>query len=75
MNIIERGESFLQFLLGLASRTAWDWCQCPKCGGRWTSKWGFYPRNPWFLSRQKQMKAQRHMCYACNSTYSTIGAS
>ncbi len=75
MNIIERGRAHLQSLFALAQRSVWDWKRCPTCGGRSTSRWGTYPRNPWVLTGGRQaLRVQRHKCYACNKTYSEQSA-
>jgi transposase-like protein len=74
MNIIERGRAFLQWLVSLSQRTAWDWMCCPKCGSRHTSRWGGYTRNPWFLEGRRKVRVQRHMCYTCAKTYSEESA-
>lgn len=70
MNIIERAKRFRQSLQSLANRTAWDWIQCPNCGGTDTNKWGFYARHPWFLVGRREVKVQRHRCKSCKKTYS-----
>ena len=44
MNIIQRGEVFLQSLRALAGRSAWDWRRCPACGDTLTRKHGTYRR-------------------------------
>jgi hypothetical protein len=75
MNIIERGRAHLQSLVALAKRSVWDWQRCSICGSTWTSRWGTYPRSPWFLDRGRQeVRVQRHKCYACNKTYSEQSA-
>ena len=74
MNIIERGQAFLQWLMSLSQQSAWDWMRCPACGGRHTSRWGGYMRNPWFLEGRRKVRVQRHMCYACAKTYSEQSA-
>jgi hypothetical protein len=70
MNIIERGEQFVQWLRGLGERSAWDWQRCPRCGHRQTCKYGFYQRRTWFFEGQRQLRVQRHYCYHCEGTYS-----
>ncbi len=70
MNIIERGERFLQSLHELAHRTLWDWKRCPTCGSMDTIKYGTYTRKPWFLDGRHEVKVQRHKCNACQVTYS-----
>ena len=42
MNIIARGLAFLQWLVSLSQRSAWDWRRCPQCGSTVTCKWGRY---------------------------------
>jgi hypothetical protein len=75
MNIIERGRVHLQSLVALAKRSVWDWKRCPICGGTETSRWGTYPRRPWTLAGGRQeVRVQRHMCYACDKTYSEQSA-
>lgn len=70
MNIIERAEGFIQFLLNLASLSAWDWIRCPQCGSQDTNKWGFYSRRPWFLDGRREVRVRRHKCKSCGQTYS-----
>lgn len=70
MNIIERGREFLQSLQAMAKRTVWDWKRCPRCGSMVTVKWGFYEREPWFLSGRQVVKVQRHHCKECKKSYS-----
>jgi len=70
MNIIERGQQFLQSLAQLINRTAWEWRRCPRCGDNLTCKWGSYERQPWFLDGRKRVRVQRHRCQRCESTYS-----
>lgn len=74
MNIIERAKHFLQSLVELASRSAWDWRLCPYCGDSLTSKWGSYTRRPWSLEGRKPVKVQRHRCERCQRTYSEQSA-
>jgi hypothetical protein len=75
MNIIERGRAHLQSLLALAKRTVWDWKQCPNCGSRRTCCWGSYRRYPWFLGQgRREVRIQRHKCYACGHAYSEQSA-
>ena len=74
MNIIERGRAFLQSLRELAGRTAWDWKRCPQCGSTLTIKHGGYTREPWFLDGRQRVRVQRHLCHACDSTYSEQSA-
>ena len=70
MNIIERGERFVQWLRGVGERSAWDWQRCPRCGHRQTCKHGFYERRTWFFEGQGRVRVQRHYCYRCERTYS-----
>ncbi len=70
MNIIERGRSFVQSLLALIARTAWDWKRCPQCGSTLTIKNGSYTRKPWFFSGRQTVRVQRHLCHACGQSYS-----
>lgn len=74
MNIIERGLAFLQWLVSLSQRSAWDWKRCPKCGSSITCKWGRYARHPWFLAGRQQVWVQRHRCKSCGRTYSEQSA-
>ena len=69
MNIIERGERFVQWLRGVGERSAWDWQRCPRCGHRQTCKHGFYERRTWFFEGQGRVRVQRHYCYRCERTY------
>jgi transposase-like protein len=74
MNIIARGLAFLQYLVSLSQRTAWDWRRCPHCGSTTTCKWGHYTRQPWFLTGRCEVPVQRHRCHACRKTYSEQSA-
>jgi len=74
MNIIEQGRAFLQSLGALAGRTVWDWRRCPHCGDNHTTKWGFYPRRPWFFGGRRHVSVQRHWCKSCCRTYSEESA-
>jgi transposase-like protein len=74
MNIIERGLAFLQWLVSLSQRSAWDWRRCPKCGSTITCKWGRYARYPWFLAGRQQVWVPRHRCKVCHKTYSEQSA-
>lgn len=74
MNIIERGQAFLQGLRVLAGRRAWEWRRCPRCGESWTCKWGRYGRHPWMLTGRQAVWVQRHWCYRCQGTYSEQSA-
>jgi transposase-like protein len=74
MNIIARGLAFLQYLVFLSRRSAWDWRRCPWCGGTQTCKWGRYARHPWFLAGRQQVWVQRHRCQTCHKTYSEQSA-
>lgn len=70
MNIIERGKAFRQRLQELASRTAWDWRRCPRCGETLTCKWGYYTRHPWTFAGRQPVRVQRHWCHGCRGTSS-----
>lgn len=70
MNIVERGRAFAKRLQELAGRSAWDWKQCPHCGSRVTIKHGSYKRRPWGLAGRETVRVQRHLCQACQRTYS-----
>ena len=74
MNIIERGQAFVQSLRGLTERTAWAWRRCPRCGSTLTIKNGSYVRRPWFLSGRETVRVQRHLCHGCGRTYSEQSA-
>jgi hypothetical protein len=74
MNIIERGQAFLQGLRELAGRRAWEWRRCPRCGESWTCKWGRYARHPWTLLGRQTVWVQRHWCYRCQGTYAEQSA-
>jgi Transposase, Mutator family len=74
MNLIERGLAFVQWLVSLSQRSAWDWKRCPKCGSTVTCKWGRYARYPWFLAGRQRVWVQRHRCKACPKTYSEQSA-
>jgi len=70
MNIVKRGKAFLKQLRELANRTAWDWKHCPHCGSWWTIKNGSYWRHPWGFGGRDRVQVQRHLCHACQKTYS-----
>jgi transposase-like protein len=74
MNIIERGQAFLQALRDLAERRVWDWRRCPHCGDTLTHKHGSYRRQPWFLTGRQVVRVQRHWCHRCRRTYSEQSA-
>lgn len=74
MHIVERGKQFLQGLRELATRSAWEWRRCPRCGETLTQKWGHYRRRPWFLGGRQQVQIQRHYCTRCHQTYSEQSA-
>ena len=74
MNIIERGQAFLQGLRDLAERRAWEWRRCPHCGDTLTRKHGSYRRRPWFLTGRQVVRVQRHWCHRCRQTYSEQSA-
>jgi transposase-like protein len=69
MNMIERGERFVQHLRALAKRSPYDWRQCPRCGSWWTRKNGGYYRYPWRLWGREQVRVQRHWCALCRRSY------
>lgn len=74
MKIITRGLVFLQYLMSLSQRRAWDWRRCPQCGSPETCKWGHYIRHPWFLTGRREVLVQRHHCNVCRKTYSEQSA-
>jgi transposase-like protein len=74
MNIIERGQAFVQGLRELAERRAWEWRRCPYCGESVTGKWGSYRRHPWTLAGRQEVPVQRHRCRRCGHTYSEQSA-
>jgi transposase-like protein len=74
MNIIARGRAFVDRLRELASRSAWDWRRCPRCGDTLTCKWGGYARHPWTLAGRQTVWVQRHRCERCRGTYSEQSA-
>ena len=74
MNIIERGQEFLQSLRELWGRSAWDWKRRPKCESTLTIKNGGYRRRPWYLTGRKTERVQRHWCYGRASFYSEESA-
>jgi transposase-like protein len=65
MNIIERGRAFVQHLVELAGRSAWDWRRCPRCGGTDTVKNGGRKVHPWTLEGRHEVRIQRHLCHSC----------
>lgn len=65
MNIIERGQAFVQGLRALAGKTAWEWRRCPHCGETLTRKYGHYTRHPWTLAGRQAVRVQRHHCLRC----------
>lgn len=69
MNIIARGQSFVERIKALAGRTAWDWRRCPHCGQRDTYKNGSYNRHPWGLEGRKVVRVQRYWCTRCRRSY------
>jgi lysophospholipase L1-like esterase len=69
MNIIHRGQAFLQCLRELAGRRAWDWRRCPRGGETLTRKHGGYWRSPWFFAGRERVRIQRHWCYGCRRSY------
>ena len=70
MNIIQRGQQFVQALRDSARKTIWDWRRCPTCGGTDTCKWGSYVRRPWTLQGRQSVRVSRHRCRVCKRTYS-----
>src|SRR5215210_180430 len=70
MNIIERGQAFLQHLQELAGRTVWEWRRCPYCADTLTCRYGSYWRHPWYLSGRRRERVPRHWCHRCQRTYS-----
>jgi hypothetical protein len=74
MNIIERGQAFVQGLRALAARTAWEWRRCPYCGDTLTCKWGSYTRQPWTFDGRQPVRVTRHRCGRCRRTYSEQSA-
>jgi len=74
MNIIERGEGFVQSLQQLSGRTVWEWRRCPHCGSMHTCKNGSYRRQPWFFEGRGDVRVQRHWCHDCERTYSERSA-
>ena len=65
MNIIERGKAFVQGLIELSGKSAWDWKRCPRCGGTDTVKNGTRKVHPWTLEGRKEIRIQRHRCHSC----------
>lgn len=65
MNIIERGKAFVQGLVELSGKLAWDWKRCPRCGGSDTVKNGTRKVHPWTLEGRKEVRIQRHRCHSC----------
>ena len=74
MNIVERGKAFVQSLVSIANRTAWQWRRCPYCGSTATSKWGSCKRRPWYLDGRREVVVARHRCCECGRTYSEESA-
>jgi transposase-like protein len=74
MNIVDRAHAFVQSLLALAGRSAWDWRRCPRCGDTLTYKNGGYLRRPWFFEGRRAMRVQRHGCHGCRRSYSEQSA-
>ncbi len=74
MNIIERGQAFLQGLREQAARGPWEWRRCPRCGDTLTCKYGRYRRRPWGLQGRQDVAVQRHWCHGCRRTYSEQAA-
>ena len=74
MNIIERGRAFVQGLREVASRSAWDWRRCPRCGDTLTVKNGGRKVHPWTLEGRRAVRIQRHKCHSCGGSYSETSA-
>ena len=70
MNIIEQGKEFVQSLMQLARRSAWDWRRCPYCGDMPSCKHGTYARHPWYFWGRRVVLVQRYRCKGCRRTYS-----
>ena len=69
VNIIERGQAFVERMRGLAQRSVWEWRCCPHCGSTWTSKSGGYYRHPWTMEGRRGVRIQRHRCAGCGQGY------
>jgi transposase-like protein len=69
MNIIERGQLWLQRLQRMTTRTPWDERQCPHCAGHDTWKHGRYVRRPWTLEGRQTLWMQRYWCRPCQRTF------
>lgn len=67
MNIIERGKQFVQHMRELASRSAWDWRRCPRCGSTDTVRYGTRRVHPWTMEGRTEVKIQRHLCRSCTA--------
>ena len=70
MNIIERGQRFVQWMRELASRSGWAWRRCPHCGSTITHSNGSYMRHPWTFDGRQEVRVQRHLCRGCGCSYS-----
>lgn len=70
MNIIERGRIFVQGLIELATRSAWEWRRCPHCGQSDTVRNGTRMVHPWTLEGRRAVRIQRHLCRSCGASYS-----
>ena len=69
MNIIARGQAFVESLRELAQRSVWDWRRCPHCGSYDTYRNGSYERRPWGLEGRKSVRVPRHCCRSCKRSY------
>ena len=72
MNIVERAKGFVESMHELVRRTAWDWRQCPKCGGSDTIRYGAYRCHVWYLAGRRDEVVQRHKCKRCSSSGRTF---
>jgi len=69
MNIIARGQAFVESLKALARRSVRDWRRCPHCGGDDTYRNGNYWRRPWGTEGRQAVPVQRHYCRRCRRSY------
>jgi len=69
MNIIARGQAFVESLEALARRSIWDWRRCPHCGSTDTYCNGSYQRRPWGLEGRVRVRIPRHCCRSCGRSY------
>jgi transposase-like protein len=70
MNIIERAQAFVEHVVGLRTKDAEAWRECPRCGRSNTCRWGSYPRRPQTLKGPQEIRVPRHYCKDCRKTYS-----